>query len=147
VLTVGISALLILLVAAGIAMWVTWRLPFRSGNFFDEVSNTYLASEGMVLTRPGLIDWPQTSSASAEQTALGVVHRQIKRTLLLHVHFSHASKPDCLCWVISMGTPGEVAISSGPPPGSGAGHLIFSMAFVRADTGTFVVYVEVGTRT
>jgi hypothetical protein len=146
-LTVAISALLLVLLAAGSALWLTWRLPFRSGGFFDEVSNSYLAAEGIVLTWPGLFDWPGTSSASVEQTALGVAPSEIRRTVFLHVHFGQPSHPDCLCWVISMWTPGGVARSSGPPPGSGPGRLKFRLAFAQADNGKFVLMVEEGTRT
>jgi hypothetical protein len=66
---------------------------------------------------------------------------------VLHVHFLHTQMPDCLCWVISMWTPGGRAYSSGPPPGPrGPGRLIFRFAFVRADTGQWLLMAEEGTR-
>jgi hypothetical protein len=147
IVSAGALPLLTLLIAATV-LWSTWRLPFRSGDFFDEVSNATLVAAGIVLTRPGLWEWPATSAASAEQS----VHRfmagaPVKRTLFLHVNFSYQTKPnDCACWVSSLWSPGGRAISSGPPPGANVGRLIFRLGFVRADNAEFVSLIEEGTR-
>lgn len=122
-------------------------------NFFAEVSNSHLADTGIVLSPPDPTEAALTTSRAAEQAALRVMSRQsIRRTVLLNVHFTVSPRPDCLCWVISMWPPGGLTLSSGPAPASGArvsatGHLIFRLAFVRADTGAFVLLVEEGTRT